>query len=1150
MATNTPQIYGPDGVAREALSFTTTMGQRFLTGIAGTTTAATMEVSINGAPFTDDTDLITFDGVNWTVPNPAAFPQGLDLLPDPERNVIAVRFVSSTGVPSASATANIVYVQTLPFTAAPPTNVSVLRKDTSVVVYAEPTPSPYLVGTNVYASVSPGGGTAGYTRINVNVVVTGEMVEETASIGTAEYEYLPSTTPLGELSADPLYVAVIGIQEDSLEQMVEANSDFKARFEVPETTTRIRTSLAVDSVRTYTRYSFEHSRTAQASSTPPTIYVSSFASLDDTTPVYYVTTAVYYDPATLVETESPFSLEVAGNPLRVTAQVGDFPVVSRQQIIRDTITAILRSNPQVRVDPGSVLRDTFIDPFANEAERIRFVVDFLHRAQSFAGLLEVDDPANTGTSVPVGSSTYKTALKLAFRLSTDQETQDVIDRSFEALASNFGIFRRVGRASRGEVTFYTTVRPTESILIPVGTIVSAGSVSFAVVQAETISLSQLASYYDPVTGRYTATVAVQATTPGAVGNIASGQVRRVTSGPSNLSVTNNAAMFGGTDQESNKTLAERARNALASVDSGTKQGYLQIAADVPGVLRANVVAAGDDLMMRDLYDGNHIGGKVDVWVQGTATATVTDVFAFEYDIARDIHFVVVGDPANLMFRAIDPALSLETPISQMLDAPALGYAFRNATTGFDFDLTGVTITRYDTIQLDTAIPQPSVSLTDVVLGDYRRLQGNDYVFRRQPVDYATTVAGTLSGVLSQETYAVYKPDSPLLTGYSTLASDFLRITPVGGVPSGGMVAVSDESHVLLGEYPEYLESLGVDVLTIVVTNYTGTVTYSTSGDPLGFYDYAVVPGTATTPTSIVRVPTGRIADGETVLVSYQHGENFSVTYVVNQVPTQVQLALNARRHITADVLAKAAIPWNVNIVATVVLLQGASRTRVDANIRSAITALFNNKRLGDPLRQSDVIGVIEGVAGVSYVLVPLTQMCLAEGTMIVRDEVRSTNVGDSTYIAAWSTPTVSVWLLTDPLIAVPQDGGGTDTMYHAVTQDVSDLSLVPYPQLGLALGQAYIVGGDGLIIPGVSDDATLQAQGYLTTAEILTARAQITGRRVLVSTSVDDSPERHAYVVTYETAADPRVYDLDPGPCQFLQLNPQGGLTLTYDEDR
>lgn len=1150
MPSTTPTINGPDGVARATLVFTTNMGSRFLTGVVGSTSAVIVQVSINGGAFTDDPDLVVFDGVNWTVPNSTAYPSGLSLVPGV--NTVAVRSVDVGGSVSGTATATITYVQEVSSTTVAPTNVSVMRRDRSVVISAEPTvTTATLVGVNVYATLAAGGGTTGYTRVNINTVTTGQTVEETANVGSSEHEYLVDTLPGGGPAADPLYAVVVGQQRDRLDNVL--SEDFVEAFEVPESATRLRTSVSVLSVRTYTSYSFDHSRTATATSNPPTVYVAQFANLDPSVPLYYVVTSVYYDESTQRETESPFSVEVAGNPLRVAAQVGSFPVVSRQVIVRDTIASILRTNPQVRVDPGSVLRDTFIDPFANEAERLRFVVDFLHRAQSFAALVAVDDPTGSGTSIAVASSNYKSALKAAFRLNSDTETQDVIDRSFEALASNFGVFRRAGRQARGDVTFFTTRRPTESVFIPVGATVAAGSVTFTVIQSASISLAQIASYYDPVTRRYSVTVAVQASVGGSSGNVGSGQVRRVVTGPTTLSVTNASAMFGGTNQETNTELAVRARNALASVDSGTKQGYLQTAADVAGVVRANVVSSGDDLMMRDVYDGTHIGGKVDVWVQGDAESTVTDVFAFEYTVVKDVHFEVVGDVADLTFRAVDPNLTESTPIVQLLDAPSIGYSFRNATTGLAFDLTGATVPRYDTVRLDNTIPQPAVDLTDIVLGDYRRARGNDYTFRRQPVTDVSSVVGTLSGNLSAESFALYHPDDPLMLGGSVRASDFLRITPSGGVPSGGVIAITGESHVMVGEYIEYLDNLGVDVLTIVVTSQDGLLTFATSGDPSGFYDYAVVPGDSTTPTAIVRVATGRISDGETVLVSYQHGENFTVTYTVDQVPSQVQTALDARRHITADVLAKAAVPWNVDVTMTVVLAQGAQRSRVDVNIQSTLAAVFSSLRLGDPLRQSDVIAAVESVSGVSYVVVPLTRMAVADGSTILRDPIRSADVGDSQYVAGWSTPTVSVWFLSDALTAIPEDAGGSGLDFRTVTQDDVGMTLVsasPEVDLGRGTGRAYIIGILGIIIPGISDDATLTALGYVTEAEILDARSAITAGRVLVTTGVDDSPANHTYTATYVVGLDPRVYDLDPGPAEYLRLNPLGGLTITYDEDR
>ncbi len=50
-------------------------------------------------------------------------------------------------------------------------------------------------------------------------------------------------------------------------------------------------------------------------------------------------------------------------------------------------------------------------------------------------------------------------------------------------------------------------------------------------------------------------------------------------------------------------------------------------------------------MLRDLNNsGQHMGGKVDIWVQGVNTATLTDAFAFTFDLVEDVPFEVFGGP--------------------------------------------------------------------------------------------------------------------------------------------------------------------------------------------------------------------------------------------------------------------------------------------------------------------------------------------------------------------------------------------------------------------------------------------------------------------------------------------------------------------------
>ena len=532
----------------------------------------------------------------------------------------------------------------------------------------------------------------------------------------------------GDHLSDPQYFRMIGQQENSSEIVLQA--DYNQRFEIPETASKMKVATEISTVRDVTLYKFSHNRGGGAN----TITISSLQALPSDQPLYYVVSATYYDSASNLEYESAFSEEVAGHPLKVTSATTSIPMVTRQEVVRSFVSNVFSTNPQVKVESGSVLRDTVIDPFSSQAERLRFIFDFFQRARTPSLLLQVDDPNNSGISIPPSQSPYKRGLRQALFLTSDSSVQIVIDSAFDSMANNFGISRKAGSRAIGEVTFYTLIRPTSSLTFPMGTQVTGGGASFVTTRFASIDSNQLASFFDPISGRYEVTVPVRATQSGSQGNLAAGQVSTLaTSVSGGARVVNTSMMTGGSSSESNYELAQRVSNRLASVDSGTAQGYLQIAAGTPGVIKANVVDAGDPLMYRDIYQGSHKGGKVDVWVQGSNLATMTDTFAFMFEIANDFQFEIVGDPGGYLFRAADPLLTAASPIVEMLNYPASGYSFTNVTTGEVFDLTGVTYPTYDTIQLSTLVPQPEVTLTDVCLGSYRRRVASEYTLPRQPV---------------------------------------------------------------------------------------------------------------------------------------------------------------------------------------------------------------------------------------------------------------------------------------------------------------------------------------------------------------------------------------------------------------------------------
>jgi len=1175
---STPKVFGPDGVARETTLFSTTMTSRFFQGTMDPSTID-MQISIRGGAFTSDPDLIVFEGSTFSFPNPSAFPDGLEF--SAGRNVIEVRSISFSGAVSTPARVEVTLVQESDITllGTVPSNISVEQLDDEVEIRIEGVDDSTFQGINFYASRFSGGGATGYQRVNLNTVSDFERVMETANIGSLQVDNPVATNPDGSPAADPLYVKIketqtsssdvienledITLTEElaaSITEQEQANllrTDFVQVFEVPETTTTLRSSYSVDAVVSRAFYTFRHNRQFGPANDPPTVPIGTFASTPLTEPLYYVATAVFFDSATQIEVESAFSTEVVAQPVVIRENIGTFPAPSRIQIVEDTISAIGRTTPQIAIQQGAVIRDTVVDPISNETVRLRFLVDFLYRVQSFDTLLQIDGIEANGGSTAVAQSPYKQALQRVFELQNPADTQAIIDLSFDQLASRNGVFRRSGDRARGFATFFTRTRPTSTIYIPLGTRIASGAVQFVTSTDGSIPINNVASFFDPTTNTYRIELPIEAASPGAAGNLGAGQIRTIVSTLPGLSVTNPNETFGGTNQETNLELSVRARNALAAVDSGTEQGTLQVAADVAGVQEVSVVAAGDSLMQRDFDEDfdKHVGGKVDVWLRGQVLGTVTDTFAFTFESAFDVQFVVFGNPLALKFQALDDTLSPENPIAEMLDNVDLGLGLRNASTGLFLDLTDVEVLDYRTIQLSTDVFQPPVAFGDIILGDYRYITSTKFTFTRQPVDSVEQVTGTISGTLSTDNWEFVRPDDPLILGRSTEAQAFLNIIQVDGVPSGELITVAGETHVLLGEFNEFLNNLGADPLTVSVFNADGTVEYRGPNDPSGISDYTIVPGTQTTALALRRTSNSAIVNGQTVLVDYEHAENFTVEYQTNFVIRTAQQVLDAQKHLTADLLTKADVEVPIDITATIVTVSGFRTSTADTNVRTNLTTFLRALPSGAAVRQSDIIAVIDNTTGVSYVDSPLRKLTRSADSLVVRERVPSSDgeirliVGTSQ--VPFSTDTVKTWLLENPLNSSTSQGGGDGTQFAGVFQDdqAMTLQLTDAQSLKDGANRAFIIGNEGIIIPGFSDDTTIQNTfpAANTAQEIQQIRQQITGNRVLISLAANDRPQLHEYTVTYTVAfVETRVQDIEGSSIEVFEV---GNLIFTFAED-
>jgi hypothetical protein len=1148
-----PQILLRDGSGTvQSLIFSTNEETIFIEGTIDVNTAS-IQISVNGGAFVSDPNLVSFVFQAFTVPNLTVYPTGLPL--EFGVNTILLRTIDIVGGVSATSSVLVTRVveDNIPGTEIP-TGIRVRRNRNSIdVLVAKPKPITSVIqdengnyvlvtvntatflGFNFYASVEPAGAT-GYYRINEKPITSPSEFEEDDIV-----------------SYDDLAIWDVSSAK-SIRLRISEEDEFGNELQVRLDSFHDNTTLAgkIRFTGTFQNYEFNefivfnHNRSGGTG----LINTDQFINVPDSSPLYYVVTGVYFDPTTNTEIETPYSQEVLGTPLVLDTTIRDLPGRTQAQIVTDYVSAVLRVNAEISLVPGSVSRDVDIDPFASEAERIWFLTDFVHRSQSFLTLLAIDNVSGNGISDPVASSAYKQALKAALGYTSDSAVQSLIDQQFDKLAGNVHIFRLPGRPATGNLTLNTTVRPSKDIQVPAGSFAVSTADATTGITAQRYRIggsfvlpsTNAEAFYNFDARRYELLVPIVAEQAGSAGNVPAKAIQTLV-GISGLQAVNEAATVFGTDIESNADLANRSILAFASVDTGTETGYAATAAAKISIIKTKIVKSGDSLMMRDYDDvrGKHIGGKVDVWVQGVQERQVQDKFAFTFEIARDIRCQII-DVTNLIFRVLDSRVTSTTPIIEILNNPSQGFGVRNVTLGEDYDLTGVIIVDYQTFQINTSIPQPVTMLDDIITADYRFRVVNKFYMTLQPVRRVVSIVGEVSGALTSGThYQLYKTDDPLLDGESTIAKNYVAITPSGGVPSGDTITVNDELHVLIGFEQEPLSSIGINTATIRVFNEQRTIEFEPPGSSAP--DYDVIQGTATTPARIVRTSASQIASGQEVSVDYVHDENFSVSYVINDLLQQLQAIIENKRHVTADVLVKQAILNYVDIETTVQLQKGATKDKTDPAIRNNVSLNLNRKLIGEDTAQSNIDAAINDSTGVQFNVLPMAKMAYSDESQKLREQILSTYVRLSSLDIGGNL----AYILIDALEYPTTDGGGLETEHKGVFQDDEAMSLASSLALVCSVSnQAYIIGSGGVVIVGYSDDATLAAEGFLPN-QYEEERLRRTANHIVVSLvgsgTPPDNPEEHAYAASYIVRGDSGSHDISSASMEVINL---GILTLTY----
>lgn len=804
-------------------------------------------------------------------------------------------------------------------------------------------------GYNVYASTQPAGGSSGYVKINERLIT------------------------------EPSAIRSLVTSTNTSQSLVNG----------------VRTTVTEEKIISFNE--FEYTLTREQLIALPNRLSEDLTS-------YFVLTAIATDSSARKEIESLSSLELVAKPLEITSQIQEFSIRTFDEIVADYTSSALASQPLLDVKPTSVTRDVHIDPVANEIEKAYVMLDFVNKSQSFLTLLSIDDPENTGSSVL--DTEYKASLQTVFNLETLQEVQDLIDSQFDKLASNVNVSRRPASQSRGTVVLYTLSKPNSPLTITPNTTFSAptdsGTLRFLSLLNFVINPEEFSSYLNPNTRRYEVEIPVIAEQPGSSGNVDAGSI--TLTNITNFLVTNNRPLSYGSDQESNKSLAERALAALMGVDFGTVGGYVKDIIAHPGVLKVEPQAAGDSFMLRDFdkLRNRNLGGKVDLYVQGDSPLIYQEEFG--------IPFIKVTDELVSEFDAGSFVFTVDHKIETLVGVSVIRTGSRQDYKTEGAALSGRTVILSGTNPANAEI---GVLSGDQILVTYYYVKDFSYELKHAPVLNIDSIDRE-EGRLLPTNYSLNLADDLFQTGGSAQSLALVKL--VENADADFSAGTFTDTITLNGTVPSVLNKYAIDSSSIVVSGTFGTYVRG--------LDYKIIrEGDGTTKASIARVIGTRIPDGESVSVSYVASETFVVRYTVDSLIEELQESLELKEYATADVLVKRANQVPVDISAEIILQKGVNQSEADLKIRTALGRHFNNLRLGESIYQSDIIRILDGVDGVYAVETPLIKLARS---------VNSYVLGDSVSLSEYSTYSTDFYTLTKfsgvsgnyPLSFATNEGGG------------------------------------------------------------------------------------------------------------------------------
>ena len=643
-------------------------------------------------------------------------------------------------------------------TPTPPTGITTNIFNNRVELSWVKNPETDIKGYNVYNSTTSGGGLSGYTKLNNTLIET--------------------------------YTEIV-------KNVVGSN-------QVVQQSGNTRTVTTVEQFQEVFIYTFSHSNITEKHKQ------------------YYIITAVNNTAE-----ESVPSIEVEATPLSIPTEIVIVPSRTQNQISLDYITELLERDPNLDVKPGSVIRQLHVDPNSKEMSWAFIRENFAMLSQSFLTLRAIDDENSDGISDDVYSSKYKQTIKQAYFLQNDLDVQELIDDSFDTLASNYGKIRQAATKSSTKVVFYTSTSPTADVTVNYGLEVSTiptetqPAIVFTTLSSDTMEVSHIADYYNPITQRYELTIAVEAVEAGIVGNVNSNTI--INSDISGLSVTNPESSFGGSDEESNADLADRSQLAFVGLDVGTVYGYKRTCTEIPGIRDVVVIAAGNALMQRD-YDEvrhKHVFGKVDIYIRGGENTQAEDKIGFLYKQVINELFDIF-DSTDMLITSTNTGVTSTTPIYSIS-------SIRNVSKGKNYDILGnwtisknaIDLEKTSEVSLNLSTGEISfvnvLGVGDVITADYQYKKLVEDEVLIEPANGGEVNFSLDFFPLVKRSYFIYK-NGTLLTEIAdyniNIVNGFLQLT--SGLSTGDVLIATYQYIITVTNESVIASALGTEITANLV----------------------------------------------------------------------------------------------------------------------------------------------------------------------------------------------------------------------------------------------------------------------------------------------------------------------------------------------